>query len=98
MAMYRDSQLGLCIDIRGPDGNIFVLWGYAQDLARQLGKSKEWHDTLEAGKKLAGKYGNYGYMLNIFREFFPMVTLIGYDEVMEKHNAPNKEQETQKAT
>ena len=91
MAMYRDSQLGLCIDIRGPDGNIFVLWGIAQDLARQMNQEQKWVETLEAAKKIAGPYGDYGYMLNIFREFFPMVTLVGYEEIMEKYNASDQE-------
>jgi hypothetical protein len=79
--MYRDSQLGVCIDIRGPDGNIFVLWGYALDLARQLGQQKEWEETREAGKALSS---DYLLQINVFREFFPMVTLVGYDEVVEK--------------
>lgn len=83
MAMYRDSQLGLCIDITGPDGNIFYLWGYGDDLARQLDCKKDWRDSVEAAKRLNA---NYVTMLNIFREFFPMVTLIGYDEVVEKEH------------
>lgn len=86
MAMYVDTVLGPCIDIRGPDGNIFILWAYGQQLARQMNCEQAWVETLEAAKKIAGPYGDYVYMLNVFREFFPMVTLVGYDEVVEKHN------------
>lgn len=83
MAMYRDSQLGLCIDILGPDGNVYNIWAVGNDLARQLDQGKEWRDTVEAAKRIGA---NYVTMLNIFREFFPMVTLIGYDEVVEKEH------------
>jgi len=83
MAMYRDSALGLCIDIRGPDGNIFKIWGYGLDLARQLDQSKEWKDTVEAAKALSS---DYLLQLNVFKEFFPIVTLVGYDEVVEREN------------
>ena len=79
MGMYRDSKLGLCIDIYGPDGNIFVLWGHGSDLARQLDQTKEWSDTLEAAKKLDCSYLMH---LNVFKQFFPMVTLVGYDKVL----------------
>jgi hypothetical protein len=81
VSIYRDSQLGLCIDIRGPDGNIFFLWGYAQQLARQTGTKKEWDENLAAAKKIAGEYGDYKFMVDTFREFFPFVTLVGYEEV-----------------
>jgi len=82
MSMYRDSQLGLCLDITGPDGNIFVIWAYGSDLARQLDQTKEWEDTVKAAKALSS---SYILQLNMFKEFFPMVTLIGYDEVVEDH-------------
>ena len=79
MGMYRDSKLGLCIDIYGPDGNIFVLLGYGKDLARQLDKTKEWNDTLKAAKGLNAGYFMY---LSLFKQFFPIVTLVGYDKVL----------------
>ena len=83
MAMYRDSALGLCLDIRGPDGNIFVIWGYGLDLARQLECEDEWNDTVEAAKALSS---DYLLQLNVFKEFFPMVTLVGFDEVVEREH------------
>lgn len=82
MAMYRDSALGLCLDITGPDGNIFVVWAYGSDLAGQLDQTKEWEDTVKAAKALSS---SYILQLNAFKEFFPMVTLIGYDEVVKDH-------------
>jgi len=84
MGMYRDSKLGLCIDITGPDGNIFVLWGYGLDLARQIDQEKEWAEAREAAKALNN---DYRLQVNVFREFFQyVVTLIGYDEIMELEN------------
>lgn len=78
--MYRDSALGLCLDITGPDGNIHVVWAYGSDLARQLDRTKEWEDTVKAAKALSS---DYLLQLNVFKEFFPIVTLVGYDEVVE---------------
>jgi hypothetical protein len=83
MAMYRDSALGLCLDITGPDGNIYVIWAYGSDLARQLDQVKEWEDTVEAAKSLSS---DYLLQLNVFKEFFPIVTLVGYDEVVERES------------
>lgn len=80
--MYRDSALGLCLDVRGPDGNIFVIWGYGLDLARQLDRETEWEETVEAAKALSS---DYLLQLNVFKEFFPIVTLVGYDEVAAGH-------------
>lgn len=82
MSMYRDSALGLCLDISGPDGNIFNIWAYGNDLARQLGQEKEWEDTVKAAKALSS---SYLLQVNVFKEFFPIVTLIGYDEVAADH-------------
>ena len=81
MGMYRDSQLGLCIDLNGADGNVFYILAVAADLATQLGVKEEWKESVKA----AGIMGaNYVVILNLFREFFPVVTLIGYDEVIER--------------
>ena len=74
MAMYRYSALGLCLDITGPDGS---------DLARQLDRETEWEETVEAAKALSS---DYLLQLNVFKEFFPIVTLVGYDEVVENEN------------
>ena len=84
MGVYRDSQLGLCIDLRGPDGNVFYLLGIGKDLARQLGQTEEWKDAVEAAKIMGG---NYMTMVNMFREFFPVVTLVGYEEIASVHEA-----------
>ena len=83
MGMYRDSRLGLCIDITGPDGNVFNLIAVGNDLAAQLDVKEEWKDSVKA----AGIMGaNYVVMLNLFREFFPIVTLVGYDEIIERYS------------
>ena len=78
MGVYRDSQLGLCIDLRGPDGNVFYLLGVGNDLARQLGQTEEWRETIEAATIMEA---NYETMVNIFRDFFPIITFIGLEDV-----------------
>lgn len=80
--MYCDSELGLCIDITGPDGNLFNVLGYARNLARQLDKEEGWKEAIKAVRHMDG---NYMTMLNMFKEFFPMVTLVGYEEVKNAH-------------
>lgn len=80
--MYRDTVLGPCIDIRGPDGNVFALLGMALDLARQLEIEEEWQEAVKAAQLMGG---NYMTILNLFQEYFPVVTLVGYDEIAERH-------------
>lgn len=80
--MYRDSQLGLCLDLTGPEGNVFALLGIGNDLAKQLGQEEEWKQTVEAVKLMGGGYIT---TVNCFRDFFPVITLIGYEEVTSVH-------------
>lgn len=82
MGMYRDSQLGLCLDLTGPDGNVFAVMGLGQDLARQLGQQEEWKDATDALRLMDARYMAF---LHMFREFFPLVTLIGFDEIEKLH-------------
>lgn len=84
MKMYRDSRLGLCIDLRGPEGNVFALMGIGQDLARQLKKCDKLF--IEDCKKQK----DYDGVLTVFEAWFGhVVTLINkpgeedYDEESE---------------
>ena len=85
MGMYRDSALGLCVDIRGPDGNVHNLLGIGFNLARELDKEDEWKTAIKAAKQMGG---NYMTMVHLFQEFFPIVTLIGYEEIKDAHENP----------
>ena len=78
MGVYRDSQLGLCIDLRGPDGNVFYLLAIGRNLSKQLGNEEEWHEAVRAAKIMGG---NYMTMVHLFRDFFPTITLIGLEDV-----------------
>ncbi|MEZ9900195.1 hypothetical protein AB4332_03700 [Vibrio breoganii] len=51
------------LDLSGPDGNIFVVIGLAQNLAHQLGYDSE---------KVIGqmKQGNYKHAINVFESYF----------------------------
>ena len=80
--MYRDSKLGLCIDLLGPDGNVFALLGLGQDIAAQTGQKEEFKQAIEAVKLMGGSYLT---MVHMFKEFFPVVTLIGLEEVERVH-------------
>ena len=57
------------IDLTGPDGNVFVLMGYAKGFAKELGID---------GKKITGEMmsGDYENAVEVFdREFGSFVTL-----------------------
>ena len=74
MAAYRDSQLGVCIDISGPDGNVFAIMGAYKNYARQLKHSRQ-HQEKIIEEMMSGDYDN---VLDIFeRELGTVITLIG---------------------
>ena len=60
---------GLEIDLTGPDGNAYVLIGYASNLAKQLKKD-------ENAIKEDMQSGDYEHLVEVFdREFGDYVTL-----------------------
>jgi len=63
------KRRGLEIDLTGPDGNAFVLMGYASNLAKQLKKD-------EKAIKEDMRSGDYEHLVEVFdREFGDYVTL-----------------------
>ena len=78
MGLYRDSELGLCLDITGPDGNVFFILGLGKHLAKQIGIEEDWHEAVHAAKLMGARYMTYVYL---FKEYFPVVTIIGLEEV-----------------
>ena len=63
------EKRGLEIDLTGPDGNAFVLMGYASNLAKQLKKD-------EKAIKEDMQSGDYDHLVEVFdREFGDYVTL-----------------------
>jgi hypothetical protein len=70
MIKYKKEKTGpVEIDLTGPDGNAFVLIGYAKRLARQLDLD---------GKKIADEMmsGDYENLINVFeKNFGEFVTL-----------------------
>lgn len=63
------QKRGLEIDLTGPDGNAFVLMGYASNLAKQLKKD-------EKAIKEDMRSGDYEHLVEVFdREFGDYVTL-----------------------
>jgi hypothetical protein len=70
MIKYHKEKTGpVEIDLTGPDGNAFVLIGYAKRLARQLDLD---------GKKIADEMmsGDYENLINVFeKNFGEFVTL-----------------------
>lgn len=84
--MYRDSQLGLCLDLSGPDGNVFALWGHGDNLAKQLGTTEEWKGACEAARLMGASYPVY---VRLFEQFFPIVTLLNKEVIF--NEASNEE-------
>ena len=82
MAVYRDSALGLCLDVTGPDGNIFFILAAAENLAKQLGQLEDWRTAVKALRYMDATYMSHLYL---FKEFFPIVTLVGFDEIAKLH-------------
>ena len=63
------ERRGLEIDLTGPDGNAFVLMGYASNLAKQLKKD-------ENAIRKDMQSGDYEHLVEVFdREFGDYVTL-----------------------
>ena len=68
MTIKSKSEMrpGLEIDLSGPEGNAFVLMGYAKRLARQLGM-----DGVEASNIINDmQSGDYEHLLEVFEENF----------------------------
>ena len=63
MIKSKKQNLGIEIDLTGPDGNAFVLIGKAGNLAKQLGLDK---DAIQ--KEMMG--GDYDHLLNTFDKHF----------------------------
>ena len=69
MIKSKKQKLGIEIDLTGPDGNAFVLIGYANRLAKQLGL-----DGRAIQKEMID--GNYEHLVKTFdKHFGEFVTL-----------------------
>jgi hypothetical protein len=88
--MYRDSQLGLCLDLAGPEGNYFALMGIGDDLAKQLNIQEEWKGAVEALKLMGAAYPAF---VNLFEITFPVITLINKEEVLDAHSVSEDQTE-----
>jgi hypothetical protein len=70
MAIVSKKERPIEIDLTGPEGNAFVLFGYARKFARQLDCDPE---PILADMKS----GDYEHLVRVFdREFGSFVTLI----------------------
>lgn len=74
MAIRRRGNDPLTINIDGPDGNAYMLLGYAKEYARQLGRDPE---PILADMKAK----DYKHLLRVFnREFGCIVDLLTNNE------------------
>lgn len=80
--MYRDSQLGPCIDLSGPDGNAYFLLGYASNLAKQIWpEDKKKRDAISAEMRDQ----NYANLVCVFNKHFGgVVTLVNIPDDIQK--------------
>ena len=59
----KEKKGPIVIDLTGPDGNAFVLMGYAKNFARQL--------DLDADVIIKEmKSGDYGHLIKVFDNYF----------------------------
>lgn len=81
--MYRDSRLGLCVDIGGTDGNGFVMRAYAHSMDRLIGVEQTFEDHLSIAHRymnqLALNFDSYILLLCLFQNRYP-VTLVNIPE------------------
>ncbi len=80
MTLKRKSEMTYhpVIDLSGPEGNAFVLLGYASRWGRELGK-----DTARIHKEMTS--GDYINLVRVFeREFGEYATLIIPDDLDDK--------------
>lgn len=74
MAILKRDYTKRTIDLGGPDGNAFVLMGYATSLGKQLNK-----DTKAIVKEMQS--GDYENLIEVFdREFGDYVDLVRAEE------------------
>lgn len=66
MIREKDTTSEIVIDLTGPEGNAFVLMGYAKRYAKQLGYNEEEVDSLM--KEM--KSGDYETLINVFESHF----------------------------
>lgn len=59
----REEMPRLSIDLSGPDGNAFVLLGYARTLSKQLGL-----DNKSISEEM--RSGDYENLVNVFDKYF----------------------------
>ena len=62
----RERQGKIEIDLTGPEGNAFVLMGYAQQYGKQLEWDKEKQD--EVRKEMTS--GDYENLIQVFDKYF----------------------------
>lgn len=73
MSAYRDSQLGLCIDLSGPDGNAFYLMGCAKTYLKAIDYSEQ--KIADVVKDMLS--GDYNNLVSVFEEHLGnIITLI----------------------
>lgn len=68
MIRKKNEMKEIVVDLDGPEGNAYVLLGYANGYAKQLKlDSKKIHEEMTSG--------NYKNLLKVFQKYFPFVIL-----------------------
>ena len=73
--MIREKELTtseIVIDLTGPEGNAFVLLGYAQRFAKQLGYEEEEIDELVGSMQS----GDYEHLIQVFDDHFGQFVIL----------------------
>lgn len=66
MAIIESTTRRKVIDLSGPEGNAFILLGYAANLSKQLGHTKEEAAAIQTSMQS----GDYENLVDVFDENF----------------------------
>ena len=71
MILEKEERIDrkLVIDLSGPDGNAFVIMGYANKFAKQLSYSKDKIEELMADMQSS----DYDHLIQVFDDHFGLV-------------------------
>lgn len=78
--MYRDSQLGLCLDLSTPEGNYFHLLAHAENMDKQIGRPCVYMQHLDLTRDYLQQHGifpsPYCIAVEVFKYRYPFVHIL----------------------
>jgi hypothetical protein len=82
--VYRDSQLGLCLDLSTPEGNFFNIWAHAENMDKQIGRPCVYKQDLDLTLAYLNQHGLYPtpycIAVEVFKYRYPFVHILNEPE------------------